>query len=234
MGMCAMNEFLLSYNRIHDVLRELAGDSSLSFSRALCDASRSYARVSRVKDELDEYRMLRNAIVHDSTHELIAIPCKSTVERIEAIEQMISRPASLISRLPKRRVFTVSEHNSLASVLRLFSRTGCSQFPIVTEERISGIISTDALSFYLSRRITDAGELLVDLGTCSVGMVMDELDHREVYGLFAATIDVYEALKHIRMRPSCRLWLITPDGGDSERILNVCNGYDLPGLLEHE
>lgn len=226
------NEFLLCYNRIHDTLRTLAGNKTLSFSRALNATSARFARVARVKKELDEYRILRNAIVHDSTQELIAIPCKSTIDRIRAIEQTIRRPSSLLSYLPGRRVFTVSEHNSLAAVMKLFAKTGCSQFPIVANEQIIGLISTEGISHYLSTRLSDGDELLVDLGRCSVKMVLNESSQPDEHGFFDSGLDVYEARERIRQKPTCRLWLITSDGRASGRLLNVCNGFDLPRLLE--
>ena len=88
--------FLKSYNNIESRLKILySARPTQNFTDLVKRCTDLNITVRRYENELVDYGKLRNAIVHQSTGEYIAVPCDGAVNKISRIEKLLCAPPEI-------------------------------------------------------------------------------------------------------------------------------------------
>lgn len=119
---------------------------------------------------------IRNLLTHQrSTHSGYPIAVAPfSLNALRQIRQHLVSPESVSIRY-RKEVVTVSDQDSLASVLAIAFEKGFSQFPVLSDERFGGLITENEITRWLGRRTT-AHVIEVNLAAVTVKSVLREKD----------------------------------------------------------
>ncbi len=224
--------FISCFNSLEKALREKSGirDGQYhDFTTVLKAAMRNEQAIGRYYQDLMECKDLRNAIVHDSREEyIIAEPCDQIVARLQEILEKLTSSKRVMDILGWQLVQTVGPDDSLSSVMKRISELKISQFPIIEEGRITGIITADAITLWLADQMEE-GELL--LGATSIAPICEGAEDRSLYRILSRYTSGYEAAALIEQEPQIRMIMITETGGDSHSVLRVITRGTMAGSM---
>ena len=226
--------FLAAFNAIEGFLRdELGAKKSDSFKWMTNRAAKEKVLSRDQADTLIEFAELRNAISHGEYRDLqpIAEPLPDTVAEIERLRDALISPALALEVIRPQKVITFSPEDDVLEPLRALRETGHKQFPIYSNGRCVGLLTTNALARWV------AGELDSDnhLSSTTVDEVL-ELSGRHDQPVFlsrsvtaAAAVDALTTPLDSGALP--RLAIITESGNPNQRPFAVLVGTDIPALL---
>ncbi|WP_054752158.1 hypothetical protein [Piscibacillus salipiscarius] len=105
--------YLIAFNQIEKFLSNEMNQNGqhVGFSKAVHQVGKNNRIVNRFKEDLLEFAVLRNAIVHERTDPeyVIAEPHDSTVEKIEKILNELTEPKKLYRPFPKKLNLLLSQ-----------------------------------------------------------------------------------------------------------------------------
>lgn len=223
--------FISSYNKIDDFLRDyLKKEKYVPFNQLVNEASKSHSTVRMYREDLKEYKDLRNAIVHDSIDgQTIAEPHDEVVRTIEKIEKLLTDPPRVIP-LFKKRVFSLPEDTPVAKALKMMYESSFTQIPILDREDVFiDLLTVYTISRWLGASIKDDELNLTDIRISQV------LNHRQDhfrYRFISRSTSIVEVLELFQQatREGKRLEavLITENGNLTEKLLGIITPWDLP------
>ncbi|MGL9927416.1 CBS domain-containing protein [Enterococcus sp. DIV2385] len=136
--------FLAHFNRIEKWMRErLNNPVNMGFSEMTRRLSRKEkGQIAQFEEDLLQMAQLRNAIVHERIADdfVIAEPNEWAVQRIETIEQALTKPEKVVPKFAKR-VTAFEITTSLETLLTIIAKKQYSQFPIYEKGVFKGLIT---------------------------------------------------------------------------------------------
>lgn len=175
------SRLITAFNRIDAILRERtdAHDGQGDFSNTLqrFNEVRYFSRSDYWF--LMAVGRLRNVIVHEyNDHDFeYAIPTAQTVERLERIVRKLEAPEKLEQRFAQGRVTALTPDQSLDQVLKLVNEKAYSQFPVIREDSIAGLLTENGIARWLSAAVADLS--LVDFADITVANILQHEEPRE-------------------------------------------------------
>lgn len=133
--------FIDAYNQIDYALRVQHNfKRSMGFSDMIRRAASVNHIVRKYEDDLIDVGRLRNAIVHNSSDDLIiADPHEDFVLKTEHIERLITTPPKAIDALQEKDVFTVNYDLKIKDVIKQMSLSKFSNLPVYKNGELIGV-----------------------------------------------------------------------------------------------
>jgi predicted transcriptional regulator len=197
-------------------------------------AARVNPVISRYKFDLREYGDLRNAIVHDRADgKIIAIPNDDAVESIEAIAGALLEPPK-VTPLFQKEVLTLKDGDPMSRAIRLMSKHGYSQAPVLDRDTITGMITSNLIVWWMGAGLA---EDTFDLDNTTVGDVLRHakgVDNFEIIPASTSLFDIPGLFLRSQMEGGkLEAVLITRHGGRGETLIGIITNRDLP-LVQQE
>jgi CBS domain-containing protein len=231
-GLRASDRFLAAFSQLERLIKRMGGSGGKGgFSTNLDRAKKNNALVRRHAVDLSELADLRNAIVHERTDgHPIAEPHESTVLELERLVGLLESPPKVESLLPiQLRSCHPSER--IGAAARVMSQKAFSQLPVVENGRFVGLLTAEAIAFWLADAFS--GDLGL-LGEVSVERVLPfkppESTHRFL-GRHDLLEEVITSFEHEQAEGRyLQAALITHSGKPDETVLGILTSADLPNL----
>ena len=220
-------KFIESYNRIDAQLRELYGyKPSQSFTDIVRRSAEKNAVVRKYESELADYARLRNAIVHQSTGEYIAVPCDGAVNKISRIEKLLCAPPE-IGTLPEKKIVSIEAGLSLRQAVLLVSRTGHSNLPVYSGKRMVGILNNRRIVRALGAAVARGAGADAFLSQTPVEDILEEDDLNVYYKYLSRRDSLLDVLNAFENNKKLIAVAVSENGRRGERILNFITEADL-------
>lgn len=226
-----VERFLAAFNAVDRLLRERTGieDHGVPFRTVLRRFARDH-RASKLADRLDDYAELRNVLVHETLvpNGWLAVPTESVVRRFEAIRDALAggRRADEAFR---RRVATVAPDLPLRDALAQAHATGFSQFPVVAEGRVTGLLTDRGLARWLAARAAAPGALALSeaVADARVADVLGADADRRTWALAARDETAERVLARFVGAPELEAVLVTEHGKADQGLLGIATHQDV-------
>lgn len=145
--------FLAHFNRIEKWMRErLNNPVNMGFSEMTRRLSRKEkGQIAQFEEDLLQMAQLRNAIVHERIADdfVIAEPNEWAVQRIETIEQALTKPEKVVPKFAKR-VTAFEITTSLETLLTIIAKKQYSQFPIYEKGVFKGLVTVRGIGVWFA------------------------------------------------------------------------------------
>ena len=225
-------ELISAYNIIDAHLRNLyRGKGNLQFSDLVRRCAQINKTVKNYEEELMSLARLRNAIVHNSTTEmLIAEPCDEFTALASHIAGLLSAPPKL-SLLKEKGATGLSEKATVAEAILLIAKTGYSNLPIYRGGRMIGMLNNRRLVKSLGDAL-ERGENLDDFSSIPCSRIMREDDFPHYYHLLGRESTVQEAIDAFENNRKLLAVVVTESGLMGDKITNIITASDLPQLMK--
>ena len=149
------NEFMSEFNRIEDFLKDLVNAKyNMPFYKLLEEAMKRDKLVKQFYQELRTMSDLRNIIAHGDPNDPVALPSKSTLNRIRFIEDQFTNPLKVIDVFEKS-VDAFDATDSLAEVLSEIDKYNYSQFPVARSGEFIGLITENGITNWLAASVRE-------------------------------------------------------------------------------
>ena len=225
-------ELISAYNTIDAKLRNLYhGKGNLQFSDLVRRCAEINKTVKRYEEELMSLARLRNAIVHNSTKEMvIAEPCDEFTELAVRIAQLLSAPPKL-KILKEKSIKGISESDSVQDAIRFCTRESYSNIPVYNKERFVGMLNNRRIVRSLGRALED-GEPLEEFLVRPCSDILREDDFPRYYQLLGRENTVQEAIDAFEANRKLLAVVVTEHGRMGEPVVNILTASDLPKLIQ--
>lgn len=224
------DRFLTAFNRIDHSMRDIVGAREfIPFFRLVDQAKKKSALVRKYEDDLRSYAELRNAIVHQrtSTEYVIAEPHIEVVEKIEHIDEVISRP-KLVGQLFRKRVMAFQTTDSLKHTLKVIRKRKYTQFPVYEGQQFQGLLTTVGITNWLASSIIQSPLLNI------VPTLRDILHHEKNeanYKFISRYMTIYEAeeifKQGVERGRRFEALLITEHGKPHQKLIGIVTPIDI-------
>lgn len=218
--------FLAAFNRIDAAMRKMTGvdNKTTSFAAVANKFSQSYDfphhEFIRVVAEL------RNVIVHEKKDavEELAIPAERIVSKLERIAGELEAPERVEARIAPEKVSTVTTGDSLKDVLHLIQQKQFSQFPVIEDGSIIGLLTENGIARWLSSEVST--ESMIEFADATVSKVIAHEEQRPNMEL----VSRYALVGQVRMQFSQNALLeaviITQAGRADQTPLGILTRWD--------
>ena len=229
--MDAADVFLQRFQEIEFHLRNLVEiDDTADFRAVLAAAIERSPEARRYQHDLRQFAMLRNAIVHRPRmgNRPIADPRPDVVERIVAIRDAILEPPSLVSVLHPG-VTVAAVDMPIGEAAKRMLDGAYSQLPVLVDGRVVDVLTSEALSRYLTAVLLRDGRADLD---APVGEVAP-YDADRTYELVDASATVLAALELFERhdRAGTILHAVIVVKRQPGPLIAIATNYDLPALF---
>ncbi len=179
-------KFISVYNEIDHFLRVSLHEEKWVSYHELVERSAKFNRIVReYEEDLKQIGDLRNAIVHRSTGEIIAVPCESIVSRAEEILKKLKAPPLVIPMFQKQ-VVTADEKESIAKIIKLMKDNNFSKIPVYENGRFLFLATAEAIVRYISENLT------ADLRNSRIRNVSGYMEHKDNCQFVSKDTDVFK------------------------------------------
>jgi CBS domain-containing protein len=228
------SRFLAAYDAVQQFLSTLCDAKSADvFASTLRRAAAVSPVVANYKDQLIEFYEARNVIEQYSRRdELVVTPCESVVERMEAIEQMLSSPPCL-GTLFKKAVEVCEADTPIGAAVKNMAACSYSQLPVYQNSGLIGLLTTDTIARWLGECLARKAGVPDE---ASVGTVLGSAEFADNFDLLAPTHSVFDALerfaRHQKSGKRCDAIIITEGASGTCRPVGIITMSDVPKLYE--
>jgi CBS domain-containing protein len=225
-----VDRFLAAYNAVDRLIRERigVGDHGVPFRTVL----RRFLRDQRWRgaERLEEYAELRNLLVHETLEPdgWIAVPSEQVVRRIEAIRDRLAGGQRADDAF-RRRVATVEVTTPLRDALAQAHATGFSQFPVVEQGAVVGLLTDRGLARWLAARSAAPGPLVLSeaVAGATVADVLHADADRRTWALAARDEPAERVLARFVEAPELEAVLVTQHGQADQKLLGIATHLDV-------
>lgn len=173
---------------------------------------------------------IRNLLTHQRSttagYPIAVAPC--SLVTFQEIYEHLCKP-ELVAIRYRKQVQTVSNEDSLASVLTCAFEHGFSQFPVVNEGRFGGLITENEIIRWLGRR-TKAQAYEVNLAGATVKMVLKEKDPFlrgiPIFHFQSLNAGVGEVMGLFATEPALEAILLTENGHKDTPLEGIVTQWD--------
>jgi predicted transcriptional regulator len=221
------NRFLAAFNRIDELMRKRCQMQlgKGEFSAVLSEFEKRTYFTER--DFLQLASRLRNVIVHDKKDPVveIATPALNVVERIERIARELEAPEKVEKRFVTRDVLTVSSGQTLKEVLKMVSEKQFSQFPVIHEGKVVGLLTENGVTRWLSSAVS--AESLIEFAEVTASTILEHEEARENMILIGRLRELNEIRLRFSKNPFLEAAIITEAGKPDQMPLGIITRWDL-------
>ncbi|MCA9070819.1 MAG: CBS domain-containing protein [Planctomycetaceae bacterium] len=228
-----IKHFLDLFSQIEDALKKrlkLRRHNRTGVGELIKDYLERNPLWSNAADQLWLLKEIRNFLTHNrnSTDGFPVAVTPRSVAALEAILEHLQRPATVGNQY-RTKVDCVSAEVSLASVVAMAFEKGYSQFPVVAENRFTGLITENEITRWLGRRSQNNGAA-VNLDDVTVKTVIREKDPFRkgipIFDFVSMDTPVEEVMGRFMARPMLEVVLLTKSGNRKEKIEGIITQWD--------
>lgn len=170
---------------------------------------------------------LRNVIVHDNKDPVVelATPAQKVVERIERIVKELESPEKVEKRFVNEEVVTVASDQTLKDVLKLVSEKQFSQFPVIDEGKIVGLLTENGITRWLSSAVST--ESMIEFADVIAATILEHEETRENMILIGRLRELNEIRLQFSKNPFLEAAIITQAGKPDQKPLGIITRWDL-------
>ncbi len=218
-------EFISLYNEIDHFLRVSLHEEKWVSYHELVERSAKFNRIVReYEEDLKQIGDLRNAIVHRSTGEIIAIPSERIVLQAREILKKLKAPPPVIPMFQKEIV--IAEANeSVARVIKIMKDNDFSKIPIYSESNFLFLATAEAIVRYISENLT------VDLRNSKIENVASYMEHRDNCQFVSKDTDIFKVAEifeiYHRNGEKLDAIIITESGDRNQRPIGMITLFDV-------
>ena len=224
------DRFIVSYNRIDQLMKDLIGTNEhMAFFRLIDFAKKKNAIIRRYEADLREYGDLRNAIVHHRTSLEFAIaePHDEVVAKMEEIEGALTKP-STVAQMFRTNVTIFQETDSLSYALKVIKDKKYNQFPVYKGKSFKGLITPVGITMWMASKVDSES---FSRKRTMLSEILAHESNRDNHRFIQAEASVFEAVEIfkasvIRGRRLEAL-LITEDGKASDKLIGIVTPISL-------
>ncbi|WP_277587326.1 CBS domain-containing protein [Psychrobacillus antarcticus] len=224
------DRFIVSYNRIDQLMKDLIGTNEhMAFFRLIDFAKKKNAIIRRYEADLREYGDLRNAIVHHRTSLEFAIaePHDEVVAKMEEIEGALAKPIT-VAQMFRTNVTIFQETDSLSYALKVIKDKKYNQFPVYKGKTFKGLITPVGITKWMASKVDSES---FSRKRTMLSEILAHESNRDNHRFVQAEASVFEAVEIfkaavIRGRRLEAL-LITEDGKASEKLIGIVTPMSL-------
>lgn len=226
-------EFLKVFNAFETELkRRLHKDNYVNFSRLIDEASETDFLIRRNKSLINTISDLRNIVVHQEGQLITATPTLDAVDALKNIYTKYINPKQIFS-ICRHEVISIHASQKLDEALRIMSRHGFSQLPVLEDKVYIGMLTGNVITRYVASGIDTKGELVIDTRQIAVSDVLKQQKATDDVCFIAKTMSTHELVDIITHKPSpTGVYFITDTGSKGERILSICTHGDFPAIWD--
>ena len=210
--------FLAHFNRIEKWMRErLNNPVNMGFSEMTRRLSRKEkGQIAQFEEDLLQMAQLRNAIVHERIADdfVIAEPNEWAVQRIETIEQALTKPEKVVPKFAKR-VTAFEITTSLETLLTIIAKKQYSQFPIYEKGVFKGLITVRGIGHIANRTVRE---------------LLASNYKRSNYQFVSIEATVFEVEQMFREQPRLEAVLISKSGHPNGELVGIVRPRDLASI----
>lgn len=225
-------ELISAYNTIDARMRNIyRGKGNLQFSDLVRRCAEINKTVKKYEEELMSIARLRNAIVHNSTREIvIAEPCDEITSLATHIAKILSAPPKL-NMLRQKNVKGVSVDKSVRDAICFCAREGYSNLPVYRGEQLVGMLNNRRLVRSLGDALQSGEDLEEFLDRNCTDILRDD-DFPRYYALLSRDSTVQEAIDAFENNRKLLAVVVTEHGRMGDNIINILTASDLPKLIQ--
>ena len=221
------NRFLAAFNRIDELMRKRCKMpiEKHDFSAVLSEFEKRTYFTER--DFLQLASRLRNVIVHDKKDPVVelATPVLNVVERIERIAKELESPEKVEKRFVTDKVVTVTSDQTLKEVLKMVSEKQFSQFPVIQEGKIVGLLTENGITRWLSSAVST--ESLIEFAEFTAAMILEHEEKRANMILIGRLRELNEIRLQFSKNPFLEAAIITQAGKPDQTPIGIITRWDL-------
>jgi predicted transcriptional regulator len=220
------DRFLAAFNRIDAAMRKMTGvdNKTTSFVAVANKFSQSY--VFPHQDFIRVVAELRNVLVHEKKDavEELAIPAEHIVSKLERIAGELEAPERVETRIALEKVSTVTADDSLKHVLILIKEKQFSQFPVIQDGKIIGLLTENGIARWLSAEV--ASESLIEFADATVAKVLAHEEERPNMALVSRYAYVGQVRMQFSQNALLEAVIITQAGKADQTPLGILTRWD--------
>lgn len=223
------NRFIAAYNSIDASLRSIYSlKRSLNFSEVIRKTVLLNSVVRKYEDDLIDYGRLRNAIVHKgNSNFVIAEPHVEVVEKMEGIARLIATPPLAYDKISTHEVLCVKVDDILSNAIKLMARSGYSNLPVYTNNKLVGVLNGQRLMDVIGRHLLNGENIQKFVDRVTVGDIVEELANVQYYCLADEKITIEQVMNLFENNNKLLIVLITRGGTDEYPPLGIITKDDV-------
>lgn len=184
--------FMQSFNNIEKKLRDdIDAYNNVPFYELVDKNAKKNKLIRQFDNELKTMGDLRNFIVHGDILSPMAIASEITVNRINFIEKQLTNPMK-ITELFEENVVGVNEDDSLSDLLKLLEKKRYSQYPVINQEGLKGLITENGIANWLANNIEKD---IISIKKTTVKDVIVNEEERESYSILYSYNTLYDVIE---------------------------------------
>lgn len=220
-----IRDFVQAFNRMEDRMRRELNAPSEQFHKLV----KAYCNLHPYWEDgghADGMAKIRNLLAHKSgVPESMAVPTSATVSKMKALSKRFCARRVAGTTFHKR-VVTLEHEHSVRSVLQLINKHDFSQFPVVTNSRVVGLLTENGLTRWLAKHVHEGtGALQLDRQT--VRDVLRQQEDGVEYVCAPAATFVDEVGTMFRKKPTLEAVIVTDDGGAASELVGIATRWDV-------
>ena len=223
------NRFITAYNAIDSSLRSIYNlKRSLNFSEVIRKTVLLNSVVRKYEDDLIDYGRLRNAIVHKgNSNFVIAEPHEDVVEKMEGIATLISTPPLAYDKISTHEVLCVNGNDILSTAIKLMTRSGYSNLPVYTDNKLIGVLNGQRLMDILGLHLLAGENIQKFIDKVTVGDVIEECENERNYCIVDEKITIEQVMNLFETNNKLLIVLITREGTGDYPPLGIITKDDI-------
>ena len=225
-----VERFQAAFNALDQLRRERTGvqDRGVSFRAVLRRYARDH-RAQKMADRLDDYAELRNVLVHETIKPdgWLAVPTEEVVRRLEGFRDALDG-GRRADQAFGREVATVERGTALRDALAQAHTTGFSQFPVVGDGAVVGLLTDRGIARWLAATAAREGASVsasLEGATVAEGLLADAA--RATGALAARSEPAERVLARFVDAPELEAVLITEHGKADQGLLGIATHQDV-------
>ncbi len=228
-----VDEFLSEFCEIEKYLRVLTkSEEHKSFSKMLQDSKAKNKVVGRYIGELSAFANLRNLLSHERLRGLhIALPAEHVVKHIKELRIKITSQPKLLS-LCATVPLAFDKMDTIQKVLLEMRKNDFSQVPILSEEKLYGVLSSNTISRWLG---SDALDGLFCTSEVTIEEVITHQEFSDNYVVLSQDQTYGKAVakfeKATAQGKALDAILVTHSGKSEQKLLGIVTMADIPRIM---
>ena len=184
--------FLQLFNNIEKKLRDdIDAYNNVPFYELVEKNAKTNKLIRQFDNELKTMGDLRNFIVHGDILSPMAIASEITVKRINFIEKQLTDPMK-ITEVFEEDVVGVNEDDSLSDLLKLLKKKRYSQYPVINQDGLKGLITENGIANWLANNIEKD---IISIKKTTVRDVIVNEEERESYSILYSYNTLYDVIE---------------------------------------
>lgn len=220
--------FIKAYNQLDYTIKNLYNfKRGMPFSDCIRRAVPLNSVIRKFEDELVDYSRLRNAIVHSTQNsdEIIAVPKKEVVEKLEHITKLICTPPRVYDTVCRKDVLCVENTVSVCETISLIAKSGYSNLPVYKNGEILGVANGQKILNKLGNVINNQENVCEFIHNTKIEDIITQ--DQNFYALAPQSLTINEALNMFYENRKLLVILITKNGNYLEMPIGIVSVGDI-------